>query len=96
MQGFKFPRTYADLESAPWCYDFERPDLPIEWDGCFIHVHSDWFPDDYGERFSAVGYTLKDALSDLRELWDNYMQPPKTSDRLGAARLLLLPAGSVD
>ena len=78
MQGFKFPRTYADLESAPWCYDFERPDLPIgSGDGCFIHVHSDWFPDDYGERFSAVGYTLKDALSDLRELWDNYMQPPQ-------------------
>ena len=77
MKSFKFPRTYADLEAAPWCYDFDRPDLPVgSGDGCYIHVYSDWFPDDYGERTSANGCTLKDALIDFRELWDNDMRPP--------------------
>ena len=89
MFGYSFPRTYADLKAAPWCYDFERPDLPVgSGDGCFIHIHSDWFPDDYGERFSACGYTLKDALVDLRELWDNYMRPPSAAMGDGARRII--------
>ena len=79
MKNYKFPRTYADLDAAPWCDFYERPGYKAKegWnDGCFIHVEFDWFPADYGERTSANGYTLQDALSDLRELWDNDMRPP--------------------
>jgi len=78
MKNYKFPRTYADLDAAPWCHSYERPNKDagdFGWD-CYIHIHSDWFPDDYGERQSSIGHTLKGALSDLRELWDNYMRPP--------------------
>jgi hypothetical protein len=74
MNSYKFPRTYADLDAAPWCDFYERPDNE---GGCFIHVHFNWFSDDYGERASANGDTLKDALIDLRELWDNDMRPPE-------------------
>lgn len=77
MNGCKFPRTIADLDDAPWCHSYERPDLPVgSGDGWFIHIHTDWFPEDYGERYSATGYYFKDVLIDLRELWDNYMRPP--------------------
>jgi len=78
MKNYKFPRTYADLESAPWCHSYERSNRTHGWE-CFIHVYDDWLPPDheYGERCSAIGVTLKDALFDLRELWDNYMHPPK-------------------
>jgi hypothetical protein len=78
MNGYIFPRTYADLDAAPWCHSYERPSKDagdFGWD-CYIHVYSDWFPDDYGERQSSIGHTLKGALSDLRQLWDNYMRPP--------------------
>jgi len=80
MKNYKFPRTIADLDDAPWCHSYERPDLPIgSGDGWFIHVHADWLPPDheYGERCSACGYYFKDVLIDLRELWDNYMRPPE-------------------
>ena len=80
MKNYKFPRTYADLDAAPWCDFYERPihkSIDDE-DLCFIHVEHDWFPADYGERTSANGYTLQDALSDLRELWDNDMRPPES------------------
>ena len=78
MKNQKFPKTYADLDAAQWCWGYERPDLPARsGNDCFIHVQSDWFPADYGERCSASGFTLKDALLDLRELWDNHMRPPQ-------------------
>ena len=82
MNSFKFPRTIADLDDAPWCYSYERPDLPIgSGDGWFIHIHTDWFPEEYGERYSACGYYFNDVLSDLRELWDNYMRPPSEANQ---------------
>ena len=80
MKNYKFPRTYADLDAAPWCHSYERPSPDagdFGWD-CYIHIHADWFPDDYGERMSCIGHTLKGALLDLRELWDEYMRPPST------------------
>jgi hypothetical protein len=80
MKNYKFPRTYADLDAAPWCDFYERPgyeSIDQEKDLCFIHVHTDWFPADYGERTSANGYTLKEALIDLQELWDDDMRPPE-------------------
>lgn len=78
MKHYKFPKTYADLDAAPWCWDYERADLPLgSGDPIFIHVYSNWFPEDYGERTSACGFTLKDALADLRDLWNNYMRPPQ-------------------
>lgn len=79
MNSFKFPRTYADLEKAPWCSGYERvPRSPhdLNHDGCCIHVHADWVPDDYCGYMSAVGYTLKDALKDMRGLWYLHMRPP--------------------
>ena len=82
MNSYKFPRTYADLDAAPWCDFYELPDhnaRAYDGDGCFIHVRFNWFPADYGERTSANGYTLKEALIDLRELWDNHMRPPSRS-----------------
>ena len=80
MKNYKFPRTYADLDAAPWCHSYERPSPDagdFGWD-CYIHIHHDWFPDDYGERESCIGHTHKGALIDLRELWDNYMRPPES------------------
>ena len=74
MEGFKFPRTYADLDSAPWCDSYE---IWLGTDGVFIHVHLDWLDLEGVDRVcSAHGENLKDALRDLKaELWHD-MRPP--------------------
>tara|TARA_Y100000033_G_scaffold41054_1_gene41341 strand:+ start:122 stop:355 length:234 start_codon:yes stop_codon:yes gene_type:complete len=74
MEGFKFPRTYADLESAPWCDSYENW---VGADGVFIHVNLDWLDLEGVDRVcSAHGENLKDALRDLKaELWHD-MRPP--------------------
>ena len=73
MKGFKFPRSYADLEAAPFIDSYENW---VGTDGVFIHVHLDWLDDPDGRVCSAHGDTLKGALLDLRsELWHD-MRPP--------------------
>lgn len=77
MDNFKFPKTYADLDDAPWCYSYEKPDhwaTPMG-NGCFIHIYEEWFPSEWGERMSACGATLKEALADMQDLWEE-MRPP--------------------
>ena len=74
MAGYKFPRSYAELNAAPFIDSVE------EWvgtDGVFIHVHLDWLDLEGVDRVcSAHGETLKEALRDLRvELWGD-MRPP--------------------
>ena len=76
MKGFKFTRTYADLQAAAWCDFVERGDgIGQDGDPVFIHVRQDWLPSDC-DQFSACGDTLKEALRDLRDLWTNDMRPP--------------------
>ena len=64
----KFPKTYADLDAAPWCDSYENW---IGADGVFIHVNLDWLDLEGVDRVcSAHGETLKEALQDLKdELW---------------------------
>lgn len=78
-----FPRTYADLEAAPWCELVERPRaLAIHrGEGVFIHARLSWLPGaDYDLVRSAHGLTLKEALSNLRQdLW-HWLRDPATGD----------------
>ena len=73
MNGYKFPRTYADLKAAPWCDSYENW---VGQDGVFIHVNLDWLDEPDNRVCSAHGETLKKALEDLR--WDFWheMRPP--------------------
>lgn len=75
MDEHKFPKTYGDLDEAPWCDSYEKPDRRHGWD-CFIYIKYDWFPEEYGDRYSAFGSTLKEALLDLQDLWRE-MRPPQ-------------------
>jgi hypothetical protein len=72
MKGFQFPRTYADLDAAPWCFGYEAAG-----DGCFIYIKDAWLPDDWDEA-SPWGETLKEALSDLYFFW-RHMRPPSVN-----------------
>ena len=73
MNGYIFPRTYADLKAAPWCDSYENW---VGQDGVFIHVHFDWLDEPDNRVCSAHGETLKEALEDLRaEFWHD-MRPP--------------------
>ena len=76
MNSFPFPRTYRDLEKARWCHSVELPNKAAQY-ACFIHIREDWFPEDYGDVMSASGATLKEALMDLRGLWED-MRPPES------------------
>jgi hypothetical protein len=76
MNGYRFPRTYADLDAAPWCHSYERPG---NGDGFFIHIREAWLPADWGDPFSAYGETLWEALSDLTYYWHD-MRPPADLD----------------
>ena len=85
MFGYSFPRTYADLEAAPWCDSVERW---IGADGVFIHVHFDWLLDAEWRVCSAHGENLKEALEDLRsEFWSD-MRPPSAAMGDGACRII--------
>ena len=84
MKGYRFPRTYADLDAAPWCDGYDPPKGHISADGDHrsIFIDLDWLPDwmkdEHGEQgFSSPGGgSLKDALEQLREVWPN-MRPPE-------------------
>jgi hypothetical protein len=84
MKGFKFPVTYADLDAAPWCARYKRltRDSASGWSvGTFIYVGWEWLPHNpTGQLAEIHGDTLSEALLNLRELWDNYMHPPLTTD----------------
>ena len=86
MFGYPFPRTYADLDAAPWCDSYENW---VGQDGVFIHVDLDWLDLEGVDRVcSAHGETLKDALRDLRaELWHD-MRPPSAAMADGARRII--------
>ena len=73
----KFPKTYADLNAAPWCDSYENW---VGTDGVFIHVNLKWLDLEGVDRVcSAHGETLKDALQDLKDdLW-NDLRPPVTT-----------------
>ena len=83
MDSYKFPRTYADLDAAPWCHSYDPPKGHISADGdhLSIFIELDWLPDwmkdENGEQgFSSPGGgSLKDALEQLREIWSD-MRPP--------------------
>jgi len=67
----KFPRTYADLDNAPWCTGYELPDST---GGCHIYIDFRWLPP--GDYISPYGETsLKDALKDLKSLWPLIRKP---------------------
>ena len=83
MNGYKFPRTYADLEAAPWLEstcpglrEFQfiaRNNQNHEY--LILNIDLDWVNPEI-EYVSPGGLTLKDALRELRELWPE-MRPPE-------------------
>ena len=76
MNSYKFPRTYADLDAAPWCdgYDPPKGQVSAEGDHLSIFIDYDWLPE--GWDGSPGGSSLKDALKDLRRDYWQYMRPP--------------------
>jgi hypothetical protein len=73
----KFPRTWKDVESAPWCYDTE---CYLGGDGVFIHIEMAWLPPNHEvyNSCTAWGETLAHALQDLHsDLWP-WMRDPST------------------
>lgn len=70
----KFPRTWEDIRTSPWL-DSVEPKFPG--DPYFVHIKSSWLPPrhEVSNSCSAIGYTLKEVLSDLRTLWP-YINPP--------------------
>ena len=82
MKNYKFPRTYADLETAPWLVSTDPP--LAEWksivrrnsggDYLILFVDTDWIDPEI-EYISPGGMTLKDALRELRDMWP-HMRPP--------------------
>lgn len=77
MKGYRFPRTYADLEAAPWCdgYDPPKGQVSAEGDHLSIFIDYDWLPE--GWDGSPGGSSLKDALNDLRTGYWSEMRPPE-------------------
>ena len=68
MKKFNFPRSYADLDSAPWCDGYDHLN---------IFVKFDWLPAELHETAATPGGpNLKWALMDLRTVWP-YMRPPE-------------------
>ena len=80
MTRCKFPRTYADLDAAPWCdgYDPPKGQVSEKGDHLSIFIKPDWLPPDYREMESPGGSSLKDALKDLRSVW-TLIRPPSHS-----------------
>ena len=84
MKKFKFPRSYADLDSAPWCDGYDPPKGKVSWDGDHLSIFikrewlPDWMKDENGDQgfASPGGPNLKWALMDLRTVWP-YMRPPE-------------------
>ena len=76
MKGFKFPRSYADLDAAPWCdgYDPQKGQVSRDGDHLSIFINANWLPE--GWDSSPGGPNLKDALADLRDYWQD-MRPPE-------------------
>ena len=79
MNGFRFPRTYADLESAPWCDGYDPPKGQVSADGdhLTIFIKPSWFPEP-GDCFPG-GPSLKAALDDLRRHYWPHMRPPEAA-----------------
>ena len=77
MKGFKFPRSYADLEAAPWCDGYMPPKGCVSEHGehLSIFIKPDWLSEDLDG--SPGGSSLKDALHELRHDFWQYMQPPQ-------------------
>jgi len=77
MNGYKFPRTYADLESAPWCDGYIPPKGQVSQDGehLSIFIKLDWLPEEFHDGISPGGPSLKDALEQLKDYWHD-MRPP--------------------
>ena len=76
MKNYKFPRTYADLDAAPWCdgYDPPKGKVSKHGDHLSIFINFDWLPE--GWDSSPGGESLKAALRDLRDYWPD-MRPPE-------------------
>ena len=80
MNGYIFPRTYADLDAAPWCEGFTYDETPFDkGGGMWIIIDDEWFSNDFFDNDGiscACGETLEAALDELRrDLWC-YMRPP--------------------
>ena len=67
MNGYKFPRTYADLDAAPWCDGYDPPKGQVSRNGdhLSIFINAAWLPESWDS--SPGGPSLKDALADLRD-----------------------------
>ena len=78
MKKFKFPRSYADLDAAPWCDGYLPPKGQVSWDGehLSIFIKFDWISEELHEAASPGGSSLKDALEQLRDWWPE-MRPPE-------------------
>lgn len=78
MEGFRFPRTYADLESAPWCDGYDPPKGQVSTDGDWltVFINPSWLPESWDG--SPGGPSLKAALNDLRRDYWPHMQPPES------------------
>jgi len=75
VNSYKFPRTYADLDAAPWCDGYDPPKGKVSKDGdhLSIFINLNWLPE--GWDSSPGGESLKKALEDLRDYWPD-MRPP--------------------
>lgn len=79
MKKFKFPHSYADLDSAPWCDGYDPPKGQVSWDGDHLNifVKLDWLPKEMHDTLATPGGpNLRWALMDLRRVWP-YMRPPE-------------------
>lgn len=79
MTPNRFPRTKAEVSSAPWC-DSIDDDRSFGGDLIFIEVRYDWLPEKFpvSNFCSARGETFQEALADLRDnLW-NWLRDPTT------------------
>ena len=84
MEGYRFPRTYADLEARPPWLQGTCPELPEfkrlarqpgNSEYLVLYVDFAWLPADAQDAISPGGVTLKAALAELADLW-KIMRPP--------------------
>ncbi len=74
MNSLKFPRTYADLDAAPWCSGYDPPAYEDDW--FLIYIKAEWLPIEMNETISATGPNIKEALLDLKSYYWRHIRPP--------------------
>lgn len=74
MNSLKFPRTYSDLDAAPWCQSYEPPEH--ENDNFQIYINAEWLPAEMNDTITAIGPNIKGALLDLKSYYWRHIRPP--------------------